>query len=398
MLPRVKILFENGLLGGFVDSEDGLLGLVCTGAIGEGLSMELGKPFKIRSLKDLEALGFTSTSAGNERLYKNVKEFYSEAEINTALWVVAYANTYSLSDLVSIEENTAQALLDAHKDIKGILVDFQPATGYTAVVENALDKDVSLAIINAQKLAAQQTEKFAPVFVLIAGQYFTGAASDLADLKLRTDNRVGIVIGDNVSASNTACVGLIGGRISRMPVQRHLGRTKDGAISASKIFIKDIDAETADVTTINDLGYITFRTFVGKAGYFVADDNLATKPADDYRSLARRRTVDKAFRIAYTTLIEELNDEIPVTNAGTITPGYAKHIEKLVEDAIVNQMTAQNNLGVDPNDPEDKGVKCYVNYNQNIVTNSRFEAILRVKPYGYAKYIDVKLGFLTTTE
>ena len=59
-------------------------------------------------------------------------------------------------------------------------------------------------------------------------------------------------------------------------------------------------------------------------------------------------------------------------------------------------MTANGNLGNDPADPDDTGVECSINYEQNILATSLIAAGLRVKPNGYAKYIDVNLGFKTS--
>jgi hypothetical protein len=395
MLPRVKILFENGLLGGFNSSADGLVGLVCTGvAVGE--TFALATPYSLRKLEDLEALGVTETSVGNERLYKNVKEFYKEASVGTQLWIIAFANTVSLSDMVDKDENYAKLLLSKERTIKGIICDFAPAAGYTPVVENGMDADVALALTKASLLAAYQTDRHAPTFFVLPVQYFSGTVANLTSLKAMTHNHVALVLGDSASGTNSACMGLIGGKIAANPVHRHIGRVRSGAISATKIYIKTTEAKLVDTESIDDKGYITFRTFEenGKAGYYISDDDTAAADSDDYSSLTRLRTIHKAYRIADATLVEELNDEIPVTNAGTLTPAFAKSLEKTLEDAISNQMG--ENLGRDPEDTNDKGVKAYVNYNQNVITSSQFEVVLRVKPYGYSKFIDVKLGFLTT--
>ena len=42
----------------------------------------------------------------------------------------------------------------------------------------------------------------------------------------------------------------------------------------------------------------------------------------------------------------------------------------------------------------DLGVQCYINPDQDILTTNRLDITLKVKPYGYAKYIEVELGFL----
>jgi hypothetical protein len=120
---------------------------------------------------------------------------------------------------------------------------------------------------------------------------------------------------------------------------------------------------------------------------------LATKVTDDYALIPRRRVIDKAYRIAYTTLLEELNEEMPVDDEGRIPAPVAKSIQNNVERAIMNNMTAYKNLGNDPSNPNDTGVECYIDTNQNVVATSKLDVRLRVKPYAYPKYIDCYLGF-----
>ena len=67
-----------------------------------------------------------------------------------------------------------------------------------------------------------------------------------------------------------------------------------------------------------------------------------------------------------------------------------------METDIISQMTAKGNLGNDPTDVNDSGVECSIDRNQNILSTKKIEIGLRVKPKGYAKYLDVKLGFKTS--
>ena len=76
-------------------------------------------------------------------------------------------------------------------------------------------------------------------------------------------------------------------------------------------------------------------------------------------------------------------------------PAVAKNIETVVESAVINQMTAKGNLSTDPDDPNDTGVQVYVDPDQNIVATSHLDVQLRIRPYGYAKYIEINLGFQT---
>ena len=143
------------------------------------------------------------------------------------------------------------------------------------------------------------------------------------------------------------------------------------------------------------ISYITFRTFTGKSGYFFTDDCLTTAVSDDYRSIARRRTIDKAFRIIYQTMLENVNDEIPITDEGYLVPSMVKSWESEIIASISTEMTANGELGVDTSNPDDTGVKAYINPEQKVASTSKINVVAQVKPYGYAKYIDVELGFVT---
>lgn len=134
------------------------------------------------------------------------------------------------------------------------------------------------------------------------------------------------------------------------------------------------------------------------AGYFFTDDPLATLPTDDYNGIAARRVIDKAYRIAYNTLIDELLNEITVNSSGQVSVSYAKSLESKVENAVVGSMTSNGELGNDPGDQNDTGVQCIVDPEQNVVTTGKLIIGLRVKPHGYAKYIEVNLGFETITQ
>ncbi|MFZ4548116.1 MAG: DUF2586 family protein, partial [Bacteroidales bacterium] len=261
-----------------------------------------------------------------------------------------------------------------------------------------IDPDSVTAITQAQTTAmwAQDTLK-APILVCVSGLYYTGIAANLTNLLTMTNSRVCVMVGDTVTGNGCA-IGLLAGKIAAAPVQRNIGRVKDGAVlGVALAYHASTLLESNDVSGAYDKGYITLRTHVGRSGYFFIDDTLANLPTDDYSRITARRTVDKAFRIAYTTLVNEMLDEVSVTDAGKISVAYAKSIENKVENAIINSMTANGELGNDPGDQNDTGVSCWIDTNQNIVATGKVNVTLKVKPYGYARFIEVSLGFKTLT-
>lgn len=397
MLPRVKIYFENGALGSAIPSDDAVAGLLATG-VAVTDKFVLGTAYLVTSLDGLTALGITSAvNDANALIYKTVKEFYTEAPAGTKLWIRAAADTVKLSDQLDITAVHGKALINAANGaINFIMVAVKDAIGYTLTTTAGLDADVALAITNAQALAEWATEtKYAPLFVILPGRHYGGTASALADLTTADNNRVCVMIGDATSGSLDASVGLLAGRIAAIPVQRSIARVKTGSIPVNSLYIGSAKAEMGDPDVINDKGYITFRTFVGKAGYYFTDDKLATAATDDYALIPRRRVIDKAYRIGYVTMVNELSNEVPVTDAGTVPSPIVKSIQNAVEVAIETNMNG--NLGVDSGNPKDTGVQCFIDASQNIVSSSTLIASLKVKPFGYSKYIDLYLGFKTTT-
>lgn len=394
-LPRVKISFENGALGGVAPSEDGVCGLVAY-ATAVSTTFALNTPYLITKLAGLEALGVTSEATGvNAALYKTVKEFYSEAPDGTKLWVMGVAASTTIANLTDKANNIISPLLMAARGSINILM-LKVASAAEPTMSGSIDGAVLTAVTNLQALAEDWTENcYAPFMCLVEALSYNGVAASLPDLTARSDNRVGVVLGDSVSGSAGAAVGLVAGRLAAEPVQRSLARVRSGAIKAEAMYIGTNLAEIGDPDVANDLGYIVPRTFVGKSGYYWSDDHLATGASDDYCAIPRRRVIDKAYRIAYKTLVDEIAENVPVNAEGKLAAFHCKGVETSVESAIVNSMTSEGNLGNDPDNASDLGVQCYIDPDQNILATSRLEVNLKVKPHGYSKYIDVKLGFKT---
>lgn len=396
MLPRVKIYFENGLIGATSPSDDGVCGLIATGVAVDG-KFALLTPYLITTPDGL--LDYGITSANNPTIYKAVYDFYTEAPDGTKLYVYGVADAVSLSDMVDVAGVHGKAIINYAKGaLSCLFVSKKDANGYNAIITDGLDADVYAAITKAQALCEWATDSlYAPLFAVIPGRHYSGTATDLALLTERTDNRVAVMIGDTTSGSVDAAVGLLAGRVAAIPVMRSIARVKSGSIGASAFYIGTKSPESANADVISDVGFVTFRNFIGKAGYYFTDDKLATEASDDYALIPRRRSIDKGYRIAYKTLVNELNDEVPVTDDGYIPHTICKSIQNSVETDIINTMGTAGELGRNPDDSNDTGVSCYIDPSQNIVATDQFKAKLRIKPFGYPKYIDLYIGFKTSS-
>ena len=381
LLPYVKIAFQNGALGITEPTADGICGLVPDGAVVVNAYTENnGAAYLITSLSCV-------TKTGTDALtYEMIREFFEEAGEGSYLWLLNAKPSSSAAGVTNLQNLSNGACRTI-----GVV---------TPIASADLDTEVDALNDAAEELV---TSIYAPVLV-IAGTPAPGTIGSAEDLTQLASNRVAVVCGNEVTGDATTdallddagAVGLLLGRIAHNAVQTSVARVSDGAIKARDMALGTAAITNANAQTLHGKGYITPRTWTGKAGFYWSSDALATAVTDDYGMIPRRRTIDKAFRIAYKTLIEEVGMEIPVSSTGGIPTGTAKAIEAMVETAIEQGMTNQGNLGTDPDDDTDKGVIASVDPNQNVVTTNKIEVSLKVKPYGYAYYIDVNLSFYTT--
>lgn len=387
MLPKIKIQFINGQLGTVGESPDGLFALVC-GAAAVTKKLELGKAYTLHSFDELAALGVTAEN--NPRLYKHVQDFYTEAEEGTKLVIYPVDKAKTFTELCDKDTGVIKELImAANGALRGIFVagDGREAT----VTTNGLDNDLFTALPKAQQLAEWATVSlYAPLFIILEGRGYKGGV--VKDLHKETYNRVGVLIGDTAKASEGAAVGLMAGRLATLPVQRNIARVKNGALKPITMFLgeKPVEENASAVSDLYDAGYITPRKYVGKAGYFFTDDRLACEQTDDYAHITARRTIDKAYRIAYTALLDLMMDELAVNDDGTLRHGIIMAWQQMMENAVNRAMTAAGELSADENGA---GCKAYIDPKQDVLSTSKIELVLKVRPFGYARYVDVKLGF-----
>ena len=395
-LPRVKIQFLTGQLGTVGDSPDGLFALVC-GAAAVGSMFTLNTAYEVTSMDSVQALGLSEEN--NEVLWKHLSEFYDEAGAGVKLVVMGVSPTTTMTALLDYTKTSAGSVRWLVEKENGAL----RGVGVTNVnmlssetSQEGIDKDVLTAAAKAQQLGEwATTELYAPMVTLLEGRNYT-EATELHDLTKETWDRVGIVVSDTKAGTDGACMGTLLGRAASVSVQRNIGRVKDGSLKPLEMYVGEKKTEEASesVRKLYEKGYIVARKYVGRSGYYWADDNLACDPTEDYAKLALRRVIDKAYRTAYDTLLDMLLDELEVNEDGTLDTGVVKSWQQTVETAINRKMTANGELS---SGSDGEGCVCKIDETQNVLATSMVKVTLKVRPYGYARYVDVNLGFQVTT-
>ncbi|WP_113638964.1 DUF2586 family protein [Nubsella zeaxanthinifaciens] len=377
MIPKVTVSLSNGNIGGATQTNDGVVGLVCTGTTNLGTSMV------VYSLADAISKGITL--AANPVAHRFVKEFYSvDGTANLPLYILMLANTATVTNTVDKDNASgAKKLLDfAAGKIRVLGVSRTPAVEYDPDPTAFFDPDVTGALANAKALAAAQFAAVNPVRVLLDCRVHDNAEVPAWVPNTKDANNVGFVVGGAESTGN-ASMGLVLGKIAASPVHRNIGRVKDGALPIAQAYIGNKKVEEfAGLNSLIDNGFITFTSYPQKAGYFISDDPMSTAATDDIKFLAHGRTIDKASIIAYQTFVEELKDDVQLQANGTLAPIVIKHLEANIENNINLSMAESIS-----------SVAAVIDPTQNLASGSKLKIKLRITPRGYLKEIEVDLGF-----
>ncbi len=389
-LPKVLIAIGNGGLGRVNATQDAVAGMIVSGVATTPGYLTLGVPVQLFSLQSFLDLGFTELN--NPLAYNDVKDFYNQAGTGAELWLMVVSDATllaALCDNATVGISVKTILDAANGRIRILSINRKSPVGYVSVYAvgmGGVDDDAFAAITKLQVIATNYAAAYKPFRAIMCGQGFKTTTLGTLDLKTLAANRVAVILG-SVAAGVVAC-GLVLGRLAKIPVQRSIARVKDGATGLLVAKFPDgVNANTIEASwdAIHDKGYIFLRNYYGKSGFFLTDDPTCSANSDDYSSFARGRVIDKALSISYTTMVEELNDDIEVDQAsGSISAGIIASWKANVENAIM-----QNMIGEISGKPE-----CYIDPKQNFLATDSVAVSISIIPKGYAKKINITLGLV----
>lgn len=384
-LSDIDIKLENGALGRVAATADGVAGLILTGkAVAEKL--DLNKVYLFSSTRDLAAHGITPEN--NALVYKEVQAFYKQAGDGAELYLLVVSEATTLSQMCSTDASSPLRKLIgfAAGRIRLVGVNKLPPAEYEADTAQGIDGDVITAVAAAQSVAEEYQGKISPFRLFLPAINWTGDTENLYKPREGSFNRVGLVLAADEVIGKIAspAVAQVLGRAAKIAVNHSIARTKDGIIAVSGFLANGKTPEECDgvLNILNDAGYIFYRTFIGKNGYYLNDDCLAAPVDDDYSNLNLGRVIDKAIVITYGAYIDEIQDSVEVDDTGKLPQYLCSYFESKVENAVAANM--QNEIS---------NFKCFVDPAQNILSSGKLAISCKIVPKGILKKINVTLGF-----
>jgi len=227
--------------------------------------------------------------------------------------------------------------------------------------------------------------------------------STLTDLSTFSNNYVSPVIGQDGAALGAALfyaygksitnLGATLGAVSLAKVSESIAwvakfNMSDGteldtlAFANGKLFS---DASITDnlLSNLQNYRYIFLRKFVGVAGSYFNEESTAISVSSDYAFISDNRTIQKATRGIYKSLVPALNSSFTLNSDGTIPDTSAGYFTTLAEVNLIQMIR----------DGEISAQKISINPTQNVASTNQIVIAAQIVKNGVARNIIVNIGY-----
>ena len=142
--------------------------------------------------------------------------------------------------------------------------------------------------------------------------------------------------------------------------------------------------DSALIEQLDAARYLFLVTHVGQAGSYVNDSHTMDSATSDYAMIESVRTMDKAVRGIRTYLIPELGGNVYIDpDTGKMQPDSVSHLETTANKALEDMEKAG----------ELSGYKVEIDPEQDVLSTSTVEIVVRQVAVGVMRKIKVKIGF-----
>ena len=171
-------------------------------------------------------------------------------------------------------------------------------------------------------------------------------------------------------------------RLASVSIAEDAGKFLTGAVGGVTAIYRDEQATPG----LDAARFATYRTFLGIPGYYFTGAYTMALVTSDFHLLQNRRVMDEACTITRRAMLNYLNAGVLVNKNGTIQEKVAKSIEAAVNRKLNDGLIATNPANA-------SAASIVVSRTENIVSTGKLPVTVRVTPLGYARDIEVNIGF-----
>lgn len=247
-----------------------------------------------------------------------------------------------------------------------------------------------------------------PVSSVLLGADISGTSdlSTLSDLNSLTASNASAIIGQDgaglgdflfkchTSGKSVTCLGAALGAVSLSRVSEDIAwkgkfNMSNGTELDTVAFANGTQFNTvsdSQLAALNNYRYIFLLKNVGSSGTYFNDSHTAVTVSSDYAYIENNRTIDKAIRGAYSSLLPEIAAPIQLNSDGTISDITVAHLESVAAPNL-DQMVRDGDLS---------NYSVTINPSQNVLATSKVIIAIALLPKGVSRYIQVNIGFTTS--
>ena len=131
--------------------------------------------------------------------------------------------------------------------------------------------------------------------------------------------------------------------------------------------------------------YIFLRKFVGNSGTYVNNSYTAIISTSDYSFIENNRTIDKAIRGVYSSVLPALGSPLVLNADGTLTDTTIAYFTSLAEVNLTQMVR----------DVELSAFQVLISPTQDVLSTGELTIAVELLPIGVARSIVVNIGFVT---
>jgi hypothetical protein len=135
------------------------------------------------------------------------------------------------------------------------------------------------------------------------------------------------------------------------------------------------------LSSLHSYRYIFLRKFVGIAGSYFNDNHTACAVANDYAYINDNRTIDKAIRGIYSSLLPDLNAPLTLNADGTLSDTTIASLESDARKPL-DQMVRETEIST---------YEVLIDTNQNVASTSKVVISVKDVPQGVARNLEVDI-------
>lgn len=373
-MNKLEIVRTNGNVPKTIPGEDHVSGLVFYVAASTGLPTSVagtagfGTDERIKacsSLEMAERLGITANHATYGKLYQLLADAFSKNQGMT-LYVGIFEVNATFEEVKTIQRFAVGR-------IRQVAV-WNGNTEFAAAQVTALQTAANALESGETPLSILYYPKVSSLATL------TGAGLTPA---VTGNKNVSVIIAKDG-------LGIVLGTLSKAMVHESIAWVKkfptgvDDPQFSDGSYLKNVDR--GNIETLDSKRYIFFVTYPGLAGSYINDSHTMDVAISDYSQIENVRTMDKAVRGIRTYLLPELGGNIYTdATTGKLQPYSVEHL-KLTANKALEDMEKAGELS---------GYTVEIDPEQNVLSTSTVEIVIKPIGVGVMRRISVKIGFAT---